>query len=65
MVTVPTSTIDKISQLSEGQLNIITALIEELIKKNNTDIDVSKRIGVAKGKVAVSQEFNQKTIFKI
>ena len=58
MVTVPTSTIEKISHLTEEQLIIVTALVEEFTKKPNADIDVSKRIGIAKGKFSVSKDFD-------
>lgn len=53
-----TITIDKIKYLSDEQLSILDAIIDEFLK-TSTKPDVSKRIGVAKGKITVPANFDE------
>lgn len=63
MITIPASTLEKIKNLSEEQFSILTAIINEFSNskdsKETDNIDISKRIGIAKGKFKVPADFDE------
>ena len=59
MNMLSTVTLEKIRYLSDDQLSILDAIIDEFYKKTINSIDTDKRIGVAKGKFSVPDDFDE------